>query len=228
MSTMSNLVERLAGKFIVLDGSDGSGKSTQLKLLAEHLAGEGGQVELVHDPGTTQIGQRIRSLLLDRQEVPIGPLCEMLLFMASRAQLIQERVGPALKAGRIVLCDRFVSATLAYQGALGVDKKTILTVGQVAVGGVWPDVTIILDVPAEEGLSRTDKRLGQQADVAGAAQPDRVERRGLEYHRAVRKAFGELWKEYPSPVKYVDAAGGPPKVFADILTELEKAFGAKA
>jgi len=216
---MGNLAENLAGKFIVLDGPDGSGKTTQLRLLAEHLTERGADVEVVMDPGTTKIGQKIRALLLDRDNGEIGPLCETMLFMASRAQLVAEKVRPALAGGKVVLCDRFISATAAYQGASGVDAAKILTVGDVAVGGLWPDLTIILDMAAGAGLARVGRRAGQ-ADAG-----DRMETRPLDYHEAVRRNFAALAGTYPGPVVCVPADADKQTVFKRVLAELARAFG---
>jgi dTMP kinase len=216
---MSTLAEKLAGRFIVFDGPDGSGKSTQLALLSQHLTERGCRVERVHDPGTTAVGEKIRAILLDRDIGAIAPMCEALLFMASRAQLIEERIRPALAAGKVVLCDRFISATVAYQGASGVDPNKIIEVGDVAVQGVWPDLTIILDLPAEVGLERLGRRQQRGGDAG-----DRMERRGLPYHQAVLENFRRLAEVYPRPVAFVPGAGDADAVFQDVLAELEKAF----
>ena len=140
-------------------------------------------------------------------------MCEVMLFMASRAQLVAERVRPALAAGKIVLCDRFISATLAYQGALGVGTKTIIELGNVAIDGLWPDLTIVLDLPSQAGLARAGGR---------NAQADRLESRELAYHQRVRDIFAEIWKDYPAKVCYVDAEADKQTVFASVLAELEK------
>ena len=233
---MTDLVEQLAGKFLVLDGPDGSGKSTQLAMLAEHLTAARADVECVRDPGGTPVGRKIRELLLDRENDNMGSMCEVMLFMASRAQLVEERIRPALDAGRIVLCDRFVSATIAYQGASGVPPETILEVARAAVGGNWPDLTIVLDVPAEIGMRRigvprgkrkkADEPTGQTLPLFG----DRLESRHLEYDQAVRANFLKLCNRgaYPRPVVRVDARPSPESVFKQILATLSEAFGEAA
>ena len=211
----SDLAKKLAGRFIVLDGPDGSGKSTQIALLRDHLAAAGADVLCVHDPGATAVGEKIRSILLDPKQTHLSPIAETLLFMASRAQLVAEKVRPALAAGKVVLCDRFISATIAYQGASGVPADLIVRVGELAVGNLWPDLTIILDLPAEVGMARAARR--------GAG--DRVESRAMAYHDEVRENFRALRDGYPAPVVHVDATLDRPNVFANILAELEKAFG---
>jgi dTMP kinase len=226
---MGSLAERLAGRFIVLDGPDGSGKSTQLALLHDRLAALGAQVQTDADPGGTDIGEKIRSVLLDRQNGSMSPVCETLLFMASRAQLVQERIRPALKAGKVVLCDRFISATLAYQGAWGVDRKIILQLARIAVGDTWPDLTILLDVPVQVGMRRIGfrrERLKRPGEAPGPPLPfgDRMEERSSAYHQHVRTVFNQLHKYYPRPVAHVCGEGDPEIVLDKILAELEKAF----
>ncbi len=211
---MTDLVESLRGKFLVLDGPDGAGKSTQLDLLARHLSKQGADVECVRDPGGTNVGDKIRRILLDRANGHIAPLCEMLLFMASRAQLIAEKVRPAVEAGKVVLCDRFISATIAYQGASGVDAKPIIEVGELAVAGLWPDLTIVLDLPAEEGLARAGE----------GDRHDRMEARPTAYHQAVLENFLALPQCYPRPVVVVSADGEPDAVFARMLEAITQAL----
>ena len=206
---MTDLAEKLAGKFIVLDGPDGSGKTTQLGLLRDHLVALGARVEAVHDPGATAVGERIRQILLDRDNAHMSPTCEMLLFMASRAQLVAERVRPALADGRVVLCDRFISATIAYQGAAGVSPSAVREVAKIAVEDVQPDLTIILDLPAEAGLAR----------LAGS--PDRMESKDLAFHRKVRELFLAHAAGGPPRFAVVDAAGEVGQIAAGIRELLE-------
>lgn len=212
---MTGLERRLSGRFIVIDGPDGAGKTTQLARLKEHLERLGLQVQMVRDPGGTQVGDRIRAILLDRGS-SMDAMTEMLLFMASRAQLVRERVFPAMREGKVVLCDRFITATVAYQGAAGVDRDQILHVGNLAVDGIWPDLTIILDLPPEVGLARV-------AAARGAG--DRMEAKGLEFHRAVRELFRRVGDDFPAPVVHVPADRPPDEVFADVLAALRRVFG---
>src|SRR5689334_13940919 len=158
MESCVSLKEKCAGKFIVLDGPDGCGKGTQLKLLAERLSSEGLTVVKAKDPGGTVIGDRIRSVLLDFDLSQMDVRCETFLFMASRAQLVGEVVEPAIRSGNVVLCDRFISSTCAYQGAAGYDMKRVIEVGRYAVGNTWPDLTIILNVSPDEGFRRTGRK----------------------------------------------------------------------
>ena len=209
---MGELTEKLAGKFIVIDGPDGAGKSTQLDMLTGRLESSGVSVQRAVDPGGTDTGQKIREILLHRKDLSLSPMCETLLFTASRAQLVAEVIRPAIDAGRTVLCDRFISATIAYQGALGVDRDLVLRLGRIAVEDTFPNLTIILDLPVEEGM----KRLGEKRD--------RMESRGTEYHRNVRRMFRELGDCYPAPVECVDATGTSDEVAAKVRDALQRHF----
>jgi dTMP kinase len=189
------LAGKLAGTFIVLDGPDGGGKSTQLARLADRLAATGLEVCRLRDPGGTAIGDRIREILLDRAHDHMGVECEMLLYMASRAQLVHEYVRPALARGACVLCDRFIAATVAYQGAGGVNAQTVLDVGRAAVGETWPDLTVILDIDSAVGLARVPSA------------PDRMEAKALAFHEEVRRLFLEQAAAQPDRFAVVDAGG---------------------
>src|SRR5450432_2926267 len=140
---------KLAGKFIVFDGGEGCGKSTQAQLLKQSLEAGGSNVLLVRDPGTTRVGELIRAILLNPDHDEMAMRCEMLLYMSARAQMMSETILPALADGKVVICDRFVSSTLAYQlGGDGLTAAEIHQVAEIAIKGRWPDLTIILDMPA--------------------------------------------------------------------------------
>jgi dTMP kinase len=221
----------LAGKFIVIDGPDGSGKGTQLSHIDVELTGRGLTVCRARDPGGTTVGDRIRHILLDYDLAEMDPRCETLLFMASRAQLIAQVIRPALAAGQVVLCDRFISATCAYQGALGLPVPDIIALGQHAVGDTWPDLTIILDVPPEVGFQRTGRKAHHaanhqdvgQLNMFDGATSDAMERRPLDFHRRVRQIFTTLPKVYPRPVEIIDASAEPTDVTNHILEALDRA-----
>jgi dTMP kinase len=226
---MTDWMDNLAGTFLAIDGPDGAGKSTQLDRLRHALTERGLVVETVFDPGGTDIGQQIRHLLLHTDVKP-SPMCETLLFMASRAQLVSEKVRPALDAGKVVLSDRFISATLAYQGALGVDARQIIALGEIAVSGVWPDLTLLLDLPVEEGLQRIGivrepARKRQSAPLGQLTLfGDRLETRSTDYHQQVRSAFRSLDAVYPAPVRHVDAVGSEDEVAQRMMAAVEAQF----
>ena len=164
--------------FLVLDGLDGAGKSTQLERLAGWLREAGRAVVVCRDPGSTQLGNQVRQLLLQKSSIAIDPRSEMLLFMVARSQLVQEIIRPALAAESVVLCDRFQMSTLVYQGHGGkVSLDEIRAVGQVATGGLEPTHTFVLDLPTDVALSRIGRGL------------DRMESRGVEYMERVRQGF---------------------------------------
>ena len=201
----------LRGKFIVFDGTEGCGKSTQAALLRDRLVGGGGfaadDVLLVRDPGTTRIGEMVRGILLDPRNDEMGMRCEMLLYMAARAQMMRETTLPALAAGKLVLSDRFVSSTLAYQ--LGGDDLTaddIRKVADVAVRGRWPDLTVLLNMPADASMRRVKpKALTIFEDVPDLVDKDRIERRPMEYHEQVRRNYLAQAQADPQRYRVIDA-----------------------
>lgn len=222
----------LAGKFIVFDGPDGGGKTTQRDRLAQHLADQGLNVTTCKDPGGTAIGDRIRHVLLDYDLTEMDVNCETMLFMASRAQLVGEVIKPALQKKHVVLCDRFVSATCAYQGAAGYDIQRVLEVAPFAIGETWPDLTIILDVDVEAGFARTGRKTHQagkhrrkaagQRRMFDDAGVDAMEARSVDFHRKVREIYKQLPQIYPHPVTIMDASGGIGAVHNQVLREIKR------
>ena len=212
--TMSTLKNTLAGHFIVIDGPDGCGKTTQAELLAGALRAEGLAVCQVRDPGGTPIGEKVRAILLDRDHDEMAVQCELMLYMASRAQLADQVIRPALVAGQCVIGDRYISSTVAYQGAGGLDAPSILAAGEIAVGATWPDLTIVLDLPAEAGLDRARRKGGK------SAKPDRVEAKTVEYHRRVRELFMGQAADDPAHFAVVDAAPDAQQVHRRIMDTL--------
>lgn len=176
---MSELTEKLKGRFIVIDGPDGAGKSTQVRMLAEFLRGQGLAVTETRDPGGTPIGDKIRHILLDNGHAEMTVGCETMLYMASRAQLLGEVIAPAIERQECVISDRWVSSTIAYQVAGGAEPAGIIAAYSAALGNFRPDLTVILDLPADVGLARAGRAEG----------PDRMESKGLEFHNRVRELF---------------------------------------
>ncbi len=202
----------MIGLYIALEGPEGSGKTTQLRRLANRLRSLGLEVVETREPGGTEVGEAVRALLLDRA-YRLSPETEMLLFAAARAQLIREVVRPALEAGHVVLSDRSVYASLAYQGfGRGLDLEVVRRVNQVATGGLLPDLVLLLDLPVEAGLAREAKR----AEGQGA---DRIEREGLEFHHRVREGFLQLGRE-DARIRVVPANDDPDRVEARIWEEV--------
>lgn len=211
------------GFFLTLDGPDGAGKTTQIASIANWLRSEGFDVVTCRDPGSTPLGDRLRGIVLDRDAVGISMRAEMLLYMASRAQLVDDVIRPALAAGRIVISDRFLLANLVYQGyAGGLSVDDLWQVGRVAIGDLLPDLTLILDVPPGLGRSR-----------AGGAR-DRIEDRPDLYHERVRQGFLAAYEQagnpggclyYPAPIALVDSTAEPQTVFNRIQSEVRRALG---
>lgn len=213
------LKHKLSGKFIVFDGPDGSGKGTQIDLLARALTAEGVPIVCTRDPGGTAIGDQIREILLHRNLLAAMDVrCETLLFMASRAQLVGEVIAPAIREGKTVICDRFISATCAYQGAAGYDVAKIIELGRFAVGDLWPQLTLVLDVPADEGL----KRAGRRQEQAVGARHDAMEARPIDFHRRVRDIFLQLPGVYPGRVEVVNGGGSPDDVHGRVMEVLKR------
>ncbi|HWA97175.1 MAG TPA: dTMP kinase [Pirellulales bacterium] len=191
--------------FISIDGLDGGGKSTQIAALCAWLREAGHTVVTCRDPGTTRLGETVREVLLERENVAIGPHAEMLLYMAARAQLVAEVIRPALAANSIVVSDRFVLANVVYQGhAGGLDPEQIWQVGRVATQGLLPDLTMVLDLSVAAAAARLQRPL------------DRMERRGTSFLQAVRDGFLREAAQLPDRVAVIDAARSIDAVQADI------------
>jgi dTMP kinase len=196
--------------FISLDGLDGTGKSTQCRLLADWLRARGHEVTECRDPGGTELGGMIRDLLLDRRQ-DMSVACETFLFMASRTQLVREIIRPALAADRVVVCDRYLLANVVYQGhAGGLDPALLWQMGSLATEGLLPDLTILLDAPLEVALSR----------LKGPA--DRMESRDAAYQGRVREGFLLEARRAPERIKIINAAQAPEAVHARICEEVAR------
>ena len=187
------------GLFITLEGPDGSGKTSQAQALGQALEAQGSHVVLVREPGGTDLGERLRELLLHREDLDIDPIADAFLFNAARAQLVADVIRPALSAGQTVICARYADSTLAYQGyGAAVDLGTLRTLERVATGGVKPDLTILLDLPVEVGLER--KRRGRAPLSRFESQVD------VAFHRRARQGFLELAQAEPDRWLVIDAS----------------------
>ena len=224
-------ISKLAGKFLVFDGPDGSGKTTQFRMLSALCREAGTPVCEVREPGGTEIGERVRAILLDRDVSRISVRCEMLLYMASRAQLVEEKILPALSRGELVLADRFVSSTLAYQGAAGgVPVKDIRAVAKAAYGNLRPDLVLIFDVNEQTAAQRAGIEVkGKNGKKSGAESSslfaDRMEARGRDFRAKVRASYLDQAREDPDGHAVIDASGTAENVFALLSSELARRFG---
>ena len=194
--------------FITFEGPDGSGKTTHIRLAAEKLAAAGYPLLVSREPGGTALGDEIRSLLMVRED-PISPTAEMLLLAAARAQHVNERIQPYLAQGGLVLCDRYIDSSIVYQGyALGLGMDRVQAINEVATGGLWPDLTILLLLSSEEAYARSQWE----------HQPaDRFENRGLEYYRLVCSGYEAIASRFPERVRVVRADRPKPEVHREIM-----------
>jgi len=187
--------------FFSIDGGDGAGKSTQIPLFCDWLRSRGLDVVACRDPGSTRLGEAVREIVLHGHDLSITRTSEMLLYMAARAQLVDEVIRPALAAGKTVVCDRYLLANVVYQGhAGGLDVASLWEVGRIATGGLLPDLTIVLDLPVEMAAARRNRAL------------DRMERQGREFHERVRRGFLDEAARQPERIAVVRADGSVDEV----------------
>lgn len=200
------------GKFITLEGGEGAGKTTCMKHLDRRLTDAGVSLVVTREPGGTAIGEKIRELLLSRQNTDLLPDAELLLMFAARAQHLDELIRPALARGDWVLCDRFTDATHAYQGGgRGIPNERISSLEQWTQRGLKPDLTLLLDLPVEAGLERAGQR----------STPDRFESESLRFMQQTRAAYLKIAADEPERVKVIDAARPLDEVLAQLDTEID-------
>lgn len=205
------------GHFVTFEGIEGSGKTTQIRRLSAHLAAKGILHLVTREPGGTPLADEIRALVLVPREETVFPESELLLYEAARAQHVRGLILPALLAGRAVLCDRFCDATTAYQAhARGLDEEQVGRLNRLAAGGLVPGLTLLFDLPPEEGFSRLKGR--------GTAK-DRLERESLDFHRAVRDGYLRLAGRDPGRIVLIDAAAPEEEVFRSVLRTVAQRFG---
>ncbi|HUK41919.1 MAG TPA: dTMP kinase [Candidatus Acidoferrales bacterium] len=209
--------------FITFEGGDGTGKSTQLRVLETYLSARGKSCLLTREPGGTPLGKLVRQVLLEVGKQPIASPTELFLYLADRAQHMQEVVAPALAQGKIVLCDRHTDSTLAYQGfGRGIDIDLLRRLNAMASGGIKPDLTILFDCPVEIGLSRTRAR---RVPAQDALREDRFEREELKFHERVRTGFLELARAEPERFHVIDASLSIAEVQEQIRTVIDRKLG---
>jgi dTMP kinase len=206
----------LKGKLITFEGSEGSGKSTQIQLMCNYLKKKKLPVMVLREPGGVNISEQVREILLDVRNKNMGSACETLLYMASRAQLVEEQILPALKKGKIVLCDRFLDSTLAYQGyGNGVDLFFIKEVGRFATQGIAPCLTFIFDIDARAGLNRIKRA------------KDRIELKALEYHNRVRRGYRAIAHQEPDRVRLVEVNRSKEEIHEIVKRHVNVCLGLK-
>lgn len=199
------------GIFITFEGIEGSGKTTQGKLLAEKLKKEGLKVLYTYEPGDTEAGKHIRKILLN-SEIKINPLCELLLYFADRVQHIEEKIKPCIESGFIVICDRFTDSTLVYQGyARGISIDLIKKLNKIVLDEFMPDLTVLLDCPANIGLKRNQK----------INKKDRFEMENLSFHEKVRQGYLKLAEAYKKRFFVLDATESIDKIAEDIYRKVK-------
>ncbi len=211
--------------FITFEGIEGSGKTTQIQKLALFFENAGYQVVVTREPGDTVIGREIRSILLNPKNKNMSYLCELFLYIADRAQHLYEVIEPGLKAGKIVLCDRFIDSTIVYQGkARGLDSELIDKIHSIGLGGFEkfkPDLTILFDLDPATGLKRTFKAL---KDGCRPGDEARFEQEDLDFHEKVRQGYLELASREKNRFLVVDASAALDRVFQDIVDGIDKRF----
>lgn len=204
--------------FITFEGGEGSGKSTAIKHIVEQLQKDGFEIVLTREPGGTPISEQIRNVILDKKNTEMDPVTEALLYAASRRQHIVEKIIPSVKEGKIVLCDRYLDSSLAYQGVarkLGIDY--VYELNQFATEGLLPDLTLLFDLEPEIGLKRISSNSSREVN--------RLDVEKLDFHHMVRDAFLSLAKRFPDRYVIIDASSSPEKVASDAYEAIRKKMG---
>ncbi|MCR5490537.1 MAG: dTMP kinase [Bacilli bacterium] len=204
--------------FITFEGGEGSGKSTALKKINELLIEKGYETVLTREPGGTPISEEIRNVILDKKNTDMDRITEALLYAASRRQHLVQKVWPALKEGKVVLCDRYLDSSLAYQGGargIGIDK--VLNINMFATDGTFPDLTLLFDIEPSKGLARIAANAGREVN--------RLDLEKMSFHEGVRKTFLELAERYPERYVVVDASKSPEEVVEDAMKAILERLG---
>lgn len=208
-------------RLITFEGGDGTGKTTQIKLLEEYLKSSGRACIVTREPGGTSLGQLIRKMLLDGGEAPIATPAELFLYLADRAQHVYEIIAPALERGQIVLCDRYIDSTVAYQGyGRGLDLKLLRDLNAIANLGLYPGLTFLFDCPIEIGLGRTVQRQALTGEKAVPA--DRFEREHAEFHEKIRAGFLAMARAEPKRFRVIDATQSAQQIALEVRKIVER------
>ncbi|MBF0533035.1 MAG: dTMP kinase [Candidatus Omnitrophica bacterium] len=203
----------MKGVLITFEGPEGSGKSTQIEMARQYLSKPGRPVILTREPGGVKVSERIRDILLDVKSAEMTNECEMLLYMAARSQLVKEVIAPALDAGKIILCDRYLDSTLAYQGyGHGLDLDLIRRLGRFATQGIVPDLTLVFDLDTAEGLQRIRR------------EKDRIELRSLAYHQRVRQGYRKIAADESARVKLIPVEESKERVHEIVRGYIDQAL----
>lgn len=204
----------MRGKFITIEGCEGAGKSRQIKLLAEYLSNNGIEYVLTREPGGSEIAEKIRAIILDKNNVGMTDECEALLYAAARVQHLSDTVEPALKSGKTVLCDRYIDSSFAYQAyARGLGLDFVRGINDYALKNYMPDITLFLNISPAEAFNRK----------GGADQSDRLEMSGLDFHNRVYEGYLELLKLFPKRIIPIDCSGEKQQTHANIVAALRAA-----
>jgi dTMP kinase len=203
----------MKGIFVSMEGPDGSGKTTQIKKLEEYLTNKGYDVLITREPGGTRISEAVREVILNKDFTEMDPVTEMLLYASARAQLVAEVIGPAIEAGKAVISDRFVDSSVVYQGiARGLGVKAVYEVNAHAIREYMPNVTFMLDLPAEEGI----KRKKDQKEL------DRMEQESLDFHEKVAEGYRQLAALAPERIKVIDATLPIDEIYGMIKSDVKR------
>jgi dTMP kinase len=210
------------GKFITFEGIDGCGKTTQLRLLERYLAEQAIPFISTREPGGTPLGTRIRAVLLEVSEEPVEPLAELLLYAADRAQHVRQLILPTLARGKVVLCDRYSDATIAYQGyGRGFDLPLVEQLMNWATDGLKPDLTLLFDLDVRVGLNRVHRRSHANTSAQTLEQPDRLDLEPAEFHERVRQGYLAIAARAPERFRLISAAGSIETVAENVFKEVE-------
>ena len=203
----------MSGLFITFEGVDGCGKTTQIKLLKEHLEKNNKKVVLIREPGGTNISEKVRDIILDVNNDEMAPVCEMLLYAAARAQLVKQVINESLMDNAIVLCDRFIDSSFVYQGiARGIGIEKVKRINDIATDGLMPDVTLFFDIAPDVALKRRSM----------ASSVDRIEKEKLEFHKMVYNGYKKIMAMYPDRIKRIDASCDIDQVTSQVFQKVQQ------